>query len=451
MNKNFVFLFFSILITCFISCQEKKATPSPMEEISTQIEQVLWEEMAPAWYPRVLDTVDGGYLSNFDYQWQPFGQQRKMIVTQARHVWSASKLAEAGSREEYFATIAAHGVDYLQESMWDKENGGFYTLVDKQGTPIDFDGKGEILKHAYGNSFAIYGLSAFAKLTGDAGALDLAKEAFHWLETHSHDSLRKGYYQFMEPDGTPLQEGFNGVPPKDQNSSIHLLEAFTELYQLWPDPLVKERLEEMLLLVRDDITHEDGYLRLFFSEDWVPFVYEDNSLETLKQNAYLDHVSFGHDIETAYLLMEASEVLYGEVDSLTMQRAKIMTDHSLRHGFDTSVGGLYDRGYYLDGQMHIIKDTKEWWGQSETLNTLLIMSQLYPDDPMDYEEKFIQQWIYIDKYLLDHQRGGWYIGGLDKEEGAQKAIKSGIWKGAYHTVRALLNCFNHLQSSEQTH
>ncbi|MEM8896773.1 MAG: AGE family epimerase/isomerase [Bacteroidota bacterium] len=449
MKKCLLYFCFPLLLIYCISCQEKETTPSLMEGISAQIEHVLVEEMAPAWYPRVLDTVDGGYLSNFDYQWKPFGGQNKMIVTQARHVWTTSKLAEAGVQRDYFSTIAVHGVDYLRETMWDSENGGFYTLVDKKGTPIDFDGKGKILKHAYGNSFAIYGLSAYVKLTTDTSALDLAKEAFHWLETHSHDSVRKGYYQFMEPDGTPLPEGFNDVPPKDQNSSIHLLEAFTELYQVWPDPLVKERLEEMLILIRDEITHEDGYLRLFFSEEWEPFVYEDSSLESLEQNSYLDHVSFGHDIETAYLLMEASEVLYGEMDSLTMARAKIMTDHSLNQGFDASVGGLFDRGYYLGGKMHIIKDTKEWWGQAETLNTLLIMSQLYPEDPMAYEKKFIQQWQYIDKYLLDHEHGGWYIGGIDKEEGAKKAIKSGIWKGAYHTVRSMLNCLHRIDKPHE--
>ncbi|MEM6765259.1 MAG: AGE family epimerase/isomerase [Bacteroidota bacterium] len=442
---------FLLGVLLLVSCSQPKLADDPLKRIDQEMAFTLEEEMIPAWYPRVLDTIEGGYLSDFDADWKQMGQQRKMIVTQARHVWTAAKLAEAYPENDLFIRVAAHGIPYLAESMWDNENGGFYTLLSREGDMLDFDGRGKILKHAYGNAFAIYGLAAYVKVSGDTSALHMAQDCFHWLEDHSHDAGYKGYFQFLEPDGTPLREGFNGVPPKDQNSSIHLLEAFTELYHVWPDSLLKVRLEEMLVLIRDTIAHPKGYLRLFSYEDWTHLSYEDSSRQFIERMANLDHVSFGHDIETAYLLMEAAEVLYGEVDERTLERAKIMTDHSLRFGYDETVGGLYDEGYYFQGQAEpeIIKDTKNWWAQSETLNTLQIMAELYPDDPMRYEEKFIQQWAYIQTYLVDHTHGGWYIEGIDKKPGSRKSIKSGIWKGAYHTVRSLLNCLDRGENNHE--
>jgi len=101
---------------------------------------------------------------------------------------------------------------------------------------------------------------------------------------------------------------------KDQNSSIHLLEAFTELYKVWPDALVKVRLQEMLELIRDKIVTQKGYLQLFFTYDWKPVSFHDSSDAVIMKNKNLDHVSFGHDVETAYLMQEASETLYGKAD-----------------------------------------------------------------------------------------------------------------------------------------
>ncbi len=106
------------------------------------------------------------------------------------------------------------------------------------------------------------------------------------------------------PYRPPLPTGY-----KDQNSSIHLLEALTELYAVWPDPLVRERLDEMLRLIRDVITTPKGNLVLFLQPDWTPVSFRDSSEAVVLKHRYVDHVSFGHDVETAYLMLEASHAL----------------------------------------------------------------------------------------------------------------------------------------------
>jgi mannobiose 2-epimerase len=445
LNLNFILTGVILLLGC--AHPEKKAESSDSKMVS-QLTDALNKGILEVWYPRTIDSVSGGFLSDFDYKWEMHGPQNKMIVTQSRHVWTCSTIADFyPERKDYFLKIARHGVQFLKEKMWDSENGGFFNLVDREGNVLKSGKAGQIIKEAYGNAFAIYGLAAFTRASGDTATLSLAKKAFVWLDQHSYDPQYGGYFQFLETDGTPLKSGLNGVPPKDQNGSIHLLEAFTELYRIWPDPLVKERLLMMLTLIRDRITHPKGYLQLFLNEDLSPVSYRDSSEEIRKKNWHHDHISFGHDVETAYLMLEASEIAGIENDTITLRKAKRMVDHSIKNGWDKELGGFYEAGYYFKGQdtVTIIKDTKNWWAQAEGLNSLLLMSQLFPDDAHNYKSLFLNEWEYIDKYLIDHEHGDWYPNGIDKEPDEKLAMKAQIWKGNYHTSRALMNCLKRLQ------
>jgi mannobiose 2-epimerase len=418
--------------------------------IAAEMERSITTELLNKWYPQSLDTAYGGFLSTFTYDFKPSGPQDKFIVTQARHTWSTARAAELYPQNSYYIKCAKQGYNFLRDVMWDKTFGGFYSLVDRQG---NVKNNGPAAKDAYGNAFAIYGLAAYYKASHDTGALNLVKKAFMWLEHHSHDPVYKGYYQHLNRDGTIIKRNAS-VPSnaelgyKDQNSSIHLLEALTELYEAWPDPLVRQRLEEMLNLIRDKITTPKGYLTLFFTPDWTPVSFKDSTREVMLKNKNLDHVSFGHDIETAYLMLEASHALGWKNDNTTMTVAKRMVDHALQNGWDKSVGGFYDEGYYFEGQdtITILRDSKNWWAQAEGMNTLLLMADQFPNDPMHYYEKFKQQWLYIQTYLIDHVNGDWYEGGLDKEPEKRTALKGHIWKGTYHHFRSLSNCVKRLKN-----
>ena len=412
--------------------------------ITTEMRRVLMNEFS-LWYPLSLDTVYGGFYSDINYRWELEGRQQKMIVTQARHVWSASNAAVFLNEAGNLRTVAAHGVKFLRNIMWDRTYGGFFDLVDRRGEPIRENG--QIVKRAYGNAFAIYGLSRCYRAFGDSIALRLAQDAFRWLEKHSYDALHGGYFQFMSRDGDPLTEGFGRTPPKDQNSSIHLLECLTELYRVWKDPLLKERLNQLLRIIRDTLTTDKGYLTLFFRRDWTPVTFRDSSADVRERNYDFDHVSFGHDIETAYLMLEASEALGLGKDTTTLRAAKKMVDHTLRNGLDRKHGGLFDGGYYHRGDTRpsIVRRTKEWWAQAEALNSLLMMSELFPDDTMHYYDKFRMQWNYCMRFVIDPKHGGWYWGGVDIVPGNRYSPKGSIWKGNYHTSRALINCLRRLE------
>ena len=130
-------------------------------------------------YPLSIDTLYGGYFSDINYKWELDGRQNKMIVTQARHIWSASNAFIFNNNNE-LVKIAAHGFSFLKDKMWDKHFGGFYNLVNREGKPLKENG--ETIKTAYGNAFAVYGLAAYYKASGNASALKLAEETFNWLK-----------------------------------------------------------------------------------------------------------------------------------------------------------------------------------------------------------------------------------------------------------------------------
>ncbi len=442
-----LFLLFLIVLA---SCQSKQNRQVEYSsELLPELEKEL-NDLVKVWYPRTIDSINGGFWSDFNYKWEKDGKQNKMLVSQARHIWTTSVLANY-YKDAHYQKIAAHGYEFLKNHMWDTINGGFNSLLGIDAGTLKVLSTG---KSTYGNAFAIYGLATYYSISKDVSALDLAKKTFYWLEEHAHDKTFKGYFDVLDQDGSLLldvsendknYDNFNRKDWKDQNSSIHLLECLTALYQVWPDKLVKERLEELLLLIRDTITTEKGYLTLHLERDWTPVSLIDSSETYRKQNFGLDHVSFGHDVETAFLMLEASHALGLKNDSVTLKKAKNMVDHALANGWDNEKGGFYDGGYYYKPDVCTIESTaKIWWAEAEGLNSLLLMSKLFPEEN-HYFELFEKQWHYIDKYMIDHQYGGWYGEGLDSNPEAKYDAKAQIWKVNYHNIRSVINVIEMLR------
>jgi cellobiose epimerase len=202
-------------------------------------------------------------------------------------------------------------------------------------------------------------------------------------------------------------------------------------------------LSEMFHLIRDTMVGSDGFMRLYFTPEWKPISYRDSSDAVRKAHFALDHVSFGHDMETAFLLVEASEALGLKHDAETLQIARRLIDHSLRAGWDPEKGGVFYEGYYFPGfkNITICDDKKDWWVQAEALHSLLLMSRLFPGDPA-YRRCFEMEWKYIRKNIIDAGRGGWFEGGVDNHPEYRDALKGNEWKATYHETRSMLNCLN---------
>jgi len=421
--------------------------------LSDSLEQSLFKYILEPWYPLVIDTVNGGYHSNFAHDWsREENSGNRALVQQARHVWATSLIYEIYPGKEEYLDYASLGFRFLKDQMWDPEFGGFFAYTTQEGTPVE---NSIHEKKVYGQAFAVYGLSKYYNVSLDPEALDLVKKTFLWLEEHVHDQEYGGYFETLKRDGSPVREAdpeggpgaFLSAGIKDYNSSIHVMEALTELYRVWPDSLVRIRLEEMFYLIRDTFVHPDGYLQLFFEPDWTLVRRQAAQEEDEEGQWFLNHFTYGHDVETAYLLLETAHVLGWGEDAQTHHIARQLVDHSLASGWDTINGGFFDAGVATEEGIRIINNHKSWWGLVEGMNALLLMHTLYPDDSRDYYALFLQAWEHIDQYLIDKTYGGWYNAATDTHPETVRQAKSHIWKTTYHNARGMIHCIQMLRTS----
>ncbi|MDR3621340.1 MAG: AGE family epimerase/isomerase [Paludisphaera borealis] len=407
---------------------------------ATKLRVLLRDELAH-WYPAAIDTQAGGFHQNFARDWTARPDDNKFQVYQARMTWTAAAFAEfEPSRRDEFLVYARHGIAFLDDVMRDREHGGFHWILDRDGK---LDARLGDEKHAYGLSFVIYAASKVRAVGGDDRALKVARDAFDWLDAHAHDAQHGGYIEAIRRDGTAITSWDPKAPIhkrtdrlgvyygyKTMNSHIHLLEALAELSRVDDRPIVKERLREVFLIVRDKIAVEPGALNLYLTRDW---------------RAIPAHDSFGHDVETAYLLVEAAEALHIADDQKTWSVARSLVDHALDWGWDDQHGGFYDKGDSFATPAYDL--TKVWWTEAEGLNALAVMDRKFGKETDRYAKAFARQWEFIERSLLDLEHGGWFAetarGGKLIGDGA----KANQWKANYHTARAMMNVSRLLQGT----
>ena len=405
------------------------------ETLRGELEAELHRLMS-VWFPRSVDREDGGFLCDFDHRWKPCGSQLKMLEYQARQTIAAARAAAHYPDLTLLRDSAAHGFRYLKEKMWDRNLGGWYRLLDRTGEPLE-----ESTKHGHGSSYAISACVACYELTGDEECLGLAKVAFAWLEEHAHDDRHGGYFVFYQQDGTPILSSELAPVPgrirdaigtpigfKDANTTSDLLKCFSDLYRVWPDMLLRKRLEELLCILRDRLVVAPGVLHFYTHPDWTPIP---------------EFARYGQIVRLASHLVVASETLDGAVDPVTKQVASSMADTMLRIAWDPDKGGFYLAGSsfgptYLEGDLVFVR-TKCWWPQADGLKLLLTMARLHPDDAAEYKEHFVRLWEYVKKYLIDAKHGGWRTAGIDTNPGASRGPKATIWKDSSHETEALLD------------
>ena len=428
-----------LLLIFAFACAAQQPTAHPASDdarptrdsylrLRSEVDGALQNDVLRMWFSRSVDNKHGGFHSHFARDWKELPSDGKFSVFQGRMTWVAAQvvLREPKLKND-FLPIVHHGVDFLANVMWDKQYGGFFWGLDDEGkiTPAFGD-----VKELYGIGFCIYGAAAAYQATSDPKALELAKNGFLWADKHAHDATNGGYFEWLGRDGTPIVPhvpngtvATNAIGPinyKSMNTHIHLLEAFTQLYEVWPDPTLRSRLEELLTIVRDRICVEPGVMNLYFTNTWQPIP---------------DHDSYGHDVETAYLLLETDELLHHKAIDQTERMARMLVDHALAYGWDKQNGGFFREGTTFGKA----EDTmKEWWIQVEGLNALLMMHERYGKQDGRYFQNFLEQWAFIQKHTIDAQFHGDF--NLTTADGTPVTEDKGsIWKAAYHDGRAFWN------------
>jgi len=431
MKTNLAIGVVALCMTALTADSVALGAPDDMQiarEYIPRLEKILTENIAPFWYEKSLDRQHGGYIISFGPTGELKTPATKMIVTQARTVWLFSRLARAGYRRAEYLDAAELGVRFLKEKMWDPTHGGFYWEVDVTG-----DKKLKPNKHLYGQSFALYALSEYYLAGGKEEALDFATEFFGLLEEKAHDEIYGGYIEYFNPDWTapPADETCTmGTPPdlKLMNTHLHLLEALTTFYRAAKLPLARERLLELIAIQTNTVVRKDlGACTDKYERDWTPRLDGDYA-----------RVSYGHDIENIWLLMDACEA--ASISNYPfLDLYKTLFAYSLKYGYDETVGGFYYTGAF---RRPADDRDKSWWVQAEVLVSALHMYRHTKD--ARYLSVFEKTFDLVETKLVDWDHGEWHAG--ISPQGKPYGDKANPWKAGYHNGRAMIECIEILKS-----
>jgi len=394
--------------------------------MAAEIESALNGHSLSCWFPRCIDDHGGGFLQNFDRDWTHTPDVSKSLVFQSRMTWVTATVARRRSEYAEYRHWATRGVEFLEASFWDSEYGGLW-----------FRSAEEPEKHSYGIAFAIFAAAACYRLTGDEFVLSFATRVLEWWDSCAHDDQACGYFETLSRDGSPVQSHPDrrldviSTPygQRSSNTLLHIIEALTELYFAHPTTHVSRRLEEVLGLLEDVLLRHSGRLYKFYDRNWKV---TDRT------------VSFGHDVEAAYLADRARRALGWNRES----PAENLAERALRDGTDRRWGGMYlERRAYRLSQ----PKKKVWWVQAEALNTLILLHERHHESTMRHFELLQKYWSFVRSCQLDRRYSGW----LDEvsRDGTQvvQARKGHAWKACYHEVRALLNVVDGLRAVYTTH
>jgi mannose 2-epimerase len=381
----------------------------------------LVEQVLPYWHDTGVDRVHGGYLLSDDAARKVGPATEKQLVSQARMIWGFShahlKHLEDGKRD--YLAAARQGYDFLIKHFRDPEHGGYYWKTDLEGKVIN------PRKYLYGEAFVVYSLVEYYRASGDPQALNHALDLFNTIQAKMHDQRKSGWFEHAERDFTLIMDPqMRGVEVevagrKSANAHLHWMEALSELYDATHNSAVKRALKEALRLNAKYFYPLDPGKSCFHRmPDWKPVPNDPNP-----------GLSYGHNVEFAWLMIRAQQVLRRPQAWAHFDRIMI---HALRYGYDHVNGGLYHRG--LDNQPATDTD-KIWWVQAEMLAALT--DGLRRQYDVGYSLALDKLLVWLEKYMISPKDGIW-IGSTDAQGNPKDTSKAHSWKANYHDVRAMV-------------
>lgn len=366
------------------------------------------------WSANVLDKQHGGFYGSVNNMNVPDLSTAKGIVLNSRILWTFSA-SYLHLNDKTLLEIADRAFDYINEYFIDHEYGGVYWSVNNDGNMLD--GK----KQIYGLAFCIYGMSEYYKVSKNEKAFDICKKLYEDIEHYSFDKENGGYLEAFSRDWKHIDDlrlsEKDDNEKKTMNTHLHVIEAYANLYNIWPHEALKEKIVGLLdIFDKHFINKETFHLNLFMDEQW-------NSRSSL--------VSFGHDIEAAWLLLQCAETIGDEHYVTLFKNYAIEIGYAAKEGLDKD-GGLWYEYEPLDDLMI---EEKHSWPQAEAMIGYLNVYQLTGNKK--YLHHSVNSWNFIKEHIIDRENGEWFWG-VDKAGLVMPKEKAGFWKCPYHSTRACM-------------
>lgn len=408
----------SIIPTLFAA--DKQSTYNRLVTLRDSASKEVFEGILPFWLKNCIDPA-GGFYGRVTNSGTPIANAQKGLVLNTRILWTFSAAYNMTNRKDYLRT-ADRAYEYLIAHFRDPQNGGYYWMLDATGSPV------EDTFELYGMSFVVYSLAEYSMAAKSKSALEQAVKLFDLIQAKCHDGEHGGYFESFTREWKPLPKSTmaygidNGV--KTMNTHLHLLEAFTTLYRVHPD--TRNALQELIdIFYAHILDPEINSCRLFFERDWT------NINNT---------ISFGHDIEAAWLLCDAADAL-GDAKQIEKTRiaAVKIAAAVLKRGLDKDGGLLYEAN-----PERITNSTKDWWPQAETLVGMFNAWQISKEPR--FLDATIHCWEFTQENIIDKKFGDWYFSAATHHPDG--ALKVNEWKAPYHNGRACMELVKRIQQGK---
>lgn len=395
--------------------------PANLKQLKSELTAEL-DSILNYWSKHTLDNQNGGFVGQIDFNDHIIANAEKGSVLNSRILWTFSSSYQITKKENH-KEIAKRAFEYLLKYFYDPEFNGLFWSINADKKPKDT--KNQI----YALAFAIYGLSEYYVISQDQKALETAVNLYKSIQKYSYDPVNKGYLEAFTRDWQPIEDlrlsDKDANEKKTMNTHLHIIEAYANLFKVWKDEtLKKDSIELLETIEKHFINTETGHLRLFFDENWIEKP---------------DVISYGHDIEAAWLLLQCAEVLEEENLIASYKKHAVQIAEVTKEGLDTD-GGLW---YEFEPKENELIAEKHWWVQAEALIGFYNAYQLTGNE--EYLKIVFENWNFIKKHILDHKNGEWFWG-IHKDYSLIQKDKAGFWKCPYHNSRACLELINRIKT-----
>lgn len=388
-----------------------------MNELKNEIYKELTKRILPFWM-KMKDDKNGGFFCKVSYDLEIDKKAHKGVIALSRILWTFSASYNE-LRDEKYLEMAHHAYEFLKRKGRDDEHKGLFWLLDYEGNPID------TRKHIYVQAFGIYALSEYYKATNSREAFNIALELYDVIKEKGYDDNTKAYREEFSKDWIEMPNEMlseNGIIADiTMNTHLHILEAYTNLYSVWPDKQLRQDLIDLIYTFSDKFyDKETKFLRVFLNKKW---------------QSMIDLKSFGHDIEASWLIDEA-------VKSIQLKDEKI-NKMIMDIGYNIADYAIQKDGSLINEEENGAKDyTRVWWVQTEAIVGFLNIYEKNKEEEIQLLIKGL--WDYIKKNMIDNRKGGEWFYSIEKDGYPTKREIVEPWKAPYHNSRFCLEVIKRL-------
>ncbi|WP_324720324.1 AGE family epimerase/isomerase [Salinimicrobium sp. HB62] len=382
-------------------------------ELSAELENIIgyWKNFS-------IDEANGGFVGQRDYYNREILEASKGIILNTRLLWTFSAVANhKKERSGELGSLADRAYQYLKKAFKDDIFGGVFWEVDFRGNVINRR------KQIYAQAFTIYSLSEYYLLSEEKEALEWALELFELIEKYAREWEFNGYLEAFQEDWSPIED--MRLSEKDKNSAktmnthLHILEAYTTLYKVSKSEKVKAALENLTELFLEKFYNPKiQHFQLFFDNEW---------------NREGNLVSYGHDIETIWLMIEAAKAsgnqdLIDRTKAIAVPVAKTF----IEEGYIPGKGVINEK----DLDSGEVDTDRHWWQQAEAMVGLQYAYQISGEEK--FRKVMLDIWKFTRKNMIDHENGEWFFRINENNLPYKQEDKLGMWKCPYHNSRACM-------------